>query len=211
MRQRTPLMLSGTALIVAVLGTTPLGQAAGKRLAAAIPPFAKTAGFARFAGDSSKLNGRASTLTGAPGTIPVVGQNGKLPASIGAVGPQGPQGPKGDKGHKGDTGPAGPTGLDGPAGPAGPTGPIGPPGISGYQLVTGGVESDTSLFHSKTISCPAGKKPLGGGGFVNGVNGGGPWLVASAPTADGTGWVVTATRASWSLGMVAYAICAYVT
>jgi hypothetical protein len=75
-RQRIPLMISITALVVAVLGATPLGHAAGEKLAAAVPPFAKTAGYAKFAGNSTKLNSRRSTLKGAPGTIPVVGPNG---------------------------------------------------------------------------------------------------------------------------------------
>ena len=149
-------------------------------------------------------NGRRSSLKGAPGSIPVVGSNGKLPASIGAVGLQGPARPKGDKGLKGDKGDKGPKGS------AGPTGAAGPAGISGYQLVTGGTENDSVLFHTKTVYCPTGKKPLGGGGFVNGVNGGGPWLVANAPTPDGNGWSVTGTRSAGSVGAVAYVICAFV-
>jgi len=201
---RASLILSATAPAVAVLGTTPLGQAAGDRLAKAIPPFSKTAGYAKFAGDSTKLNGRRSSLKGAPGSIPVVGSNGKLPASIGAVGLQGPARPKGDKGLKGDKGDKGPKGS------AGPTGAAGPAGISGYQLVTGGTENDSVLFHTKTVYCPTGKKPLGGGGFVNGVNGGGPWLVANGPTPDGNGWSVTGTRSAGSVGAVAYVICALV-
>jgi len=100
MRQRAPLVLSITALVVAVLAATPFGQAT---VDAVVPPFAKTAGFARLADNSNKLNGHRSTLRGLAGTIPVVGANGKLPASIGAVGPQGPAGAKGDRG------PAGPT------------------------------------------------------------------------------------------------------
>ncbi len=206
LRQRTPLILSATALVVAVLGATPLGQAAGRQLAAAIPPFAKTAGYAKFAGDSTKLNGRRSSLTGAPGTIPVVGKTGKLPASIGVVGPQGPAGPKGDKGLKGDKGDKGATGAAGAAGPAGPPGPS---GISGYQVVrvTPGVTG--SLFSSVEVDCPAGKKVLGGGGNANGINGAGPFLVVSAPKADGTGWYLTVAPPS-SLGVSGYAICAFV-
>src|SRR5437763_1941360 len=86
-------LAAGAALAVAVLAATPLGHAAGKELAAVVP-FAKTAGFAKQAGNAAKLNGRRSTLSGAPKTIPVVGANGKLPATIGAIGPQGPAGPK---------------------------------------------------------------------------------------------------------------------
>jgi hypothetical protein len=106
MPQRAPIVLSITALVVAVLGATPLGQATATKLAAKFPPFAKTAGFAKLSGNSNKLNNHKSTLRGLPGTIPVVGANGKLPASIGAVGPQGPAGAAG---AKGDRGPAGPT------------------------------------------------------------------------------------------------------
>jgi hypothetical protein len=109
MRQRAPLVLSITALVVAVLAATPLGQATVSKVAAKIPPFARTAGFARLSGNSNKLNNHKSTLRGLPGTIPVVGANGKLPASIGAVGVQGPAGPAGPKGDNGAQGPVGPT------------------------------------------------------------------------------------------------------
>jgi len=120
MRQRAPVVLSTAALLVAVLGTTPLGRAAGERLTAAIPPFAKTSGFAKIAGNASKLNGRRSTLSGAPGTIPVVGKDGKLAQAIGAVGPQGARGPEGPRGPQGAAGSAGGSSGDGaPKGPAG--------------------------------------------------------------------------------------------
>jgi hypothetical protein len=108
MRHRTSIVLSSTALVAAVLGVTPLGNAAVHRIAAVVP-------FAKQAGNAAKLNGRRSTLNGAPRTIPVVGANGKLPASLGAVGPQGPAGPKGDRGPKGDPGPKGDTGAIGPS------------------------------------------------------------------------------------------------
>jgi hypothetical protein len=119
MRQRTPIpiLLSSAALVVAVLGATPMGQAAGKGLAAVVP-FAKTAGFAKRAGNASKLNGRRATLSGAPGTIPVVGAKGRLPASIGALGPHGPAGPMGDQGPAGAKGDQGPKGDPGPIGPS---------------------------------------------------------------------------------------------
>ena len=105
MRHRTSIVLSSVALVVAVLGVTPLGNAAVSRIAAVVP-------FAKQAGNAAKLNGHRSSLTGARGTIPVVGKNGKLPASLGGVGPQGPAGPagpKGERGPKGDPGPIGPS------------------------------------------------------------------------------------------------------
>ncbi|MGH7540526.1 MAG: hypothetical protein ACRELC_05975 [Gemmatimonadota bacterium] len=155
MHQRTPLILSATALAVAVLGATPLGHAAGERLAAAVP-FAKSAGFAKVAGNAKKLNGRRSTLAGSPGTIPVIGRNGKLPASIGAVGsagPEGRQGAKGDPGQKGEKG------------DKGSTGPEGPPGMSGWEVVTASSTADKNLSKEATAYCPTGKKPVGGGAF----------------------------------------------
>lgn len=139
MRHRTSIVLSSTALVVAVLGVTPLGNAAVSRIAAVVP-------FAKQAGNAAKLNGRRSSLNGAPRTIPVVGANGKLPASLGAIGPQGLAGPKGDRGPagpKGDTGPIGPSdgyfdSNDGDitlnAGPATRVGTIPIPGAGNYVI-----------------------------------------------------------------------------
>ena len=168
MRTRLPLVLSTLALLVALLGATSLGHAAGTAMRA-VPPFAKTSGFARLADNSTKLNGRKSTLRGLPGTIPVVGANGKLPASIGAVGPQGSQGSQGAMGPRGLTGPVGPKGLTGstgpagPAGPAGPQGPPGPTGVSGWQTVTKTQTWGAGVDAADEVDCPAGKKALGGG------------------------------------------------
>jgi hypothetical protein len=139
MHQRLPLVLSATALAVAVLGATPIGQAAGEQVASAVP-LAKRANFAKQAGNAAKLNGRRSTVSGAPGTIPVVGASGKLPASIGAVGPQGP---KGDRGESG------------------------PPGISDYERVEAlRTINPGDTFVTVSASCPAGKRIIGGGGFT---------------------------------------------
>jgi len=49
MQQRLPVVLSATALAVALLGSTPLGEAA-RDLASSVPPFAKKAGYANQAG-----------------------------------------------------------------------------------------------------------------------------------------------------------------
>ncbi len=51
--KRLPLVLSATALVVAVFGSTPVGHAVGS----AIPAFAKSAGYAKQAGNASALNG----------------------------------------------------------------------------------------------------------------------------------------------------------
>src|SRR5579884_133160 len=112
MKQRLPLILAATALVVAVFDSTPLGHATA-RLVAKVPPFAQKANYAKVAGTANNakaLGGRqASAYATLDGT-------GKLPAALlpqgGAVaGPPGPKGDKGDKGPKGDTGPPGPAGI----------------------------------------------------------------------------------------------------
>jgi hypothetical protein len=108
MKNRVPVILSATALVVAVLGVTPVGQATS------------TAIQTHFARNAHFLRGHAPSQKAGKGKIPFAGKNGKLDSSWGAVGPRGPQGPpgangangapgaKGDKGDKGDTGAQGP-------------------------------------------------------------------------------------------------------
>jgi hypothetical protein len=116
MRQRIPIVLSATALIVALMGMTPLGEAATEQLRAT------------FAQNASKLRGFAPSKRAKKNTVVVRGKNGKidraslpltrgprgLAGPTGPAGPVGPtgatgaQGPKGDKGDKGDTGSPGP-------------------------------------------------------------------------------------------------------
>jgi hypothetical protein len=111
MKQRLPLALSIAALLVALLGSTPVGQAGGRALVKAIP-FAQRAGYATRAGTANNakaLGGhRASSFA-------LLTSGGKLPASLvaGAAGAAGPPGPKGDRGDKGDKG------LQGDPGPNG--------------------------------------------------------------------------------------------
>ena len=202
--------MSTIALLVAVLGATPLGHAAGRAIHV-IPPFAKTAGYARFSGDSSKLNGRKSTLSGAPGTIPVVGKNGKLPTTLGAVGPQGAQGlrsPQGPAGPKGSSGTPGTPGSIEPAGPPGPPGPAGTPGVSGWTFVVKGVGLLSHTSQTIEADCPAGKKALGGG--LTGVHDTYLEVSESGPAgAAATGWQAWAYNAGpYSLNPYVWVICA---
>ena len=194
MRQRAPLVLSITALIVAVFGATPLGHAAGQ-FVSAVPPFAKTAGHAKVAANSLKLNGRRSTLTGAPGTIPVVGMDGKLPASIGAVGAQGPQGPKGDAGATGATGAKGDKGAEGATNVT----------IRQASITNGGSGS----VYTGGADCQPGEKATGGGYFLT-VNAS-PYISTPQPNGGGTptGWyaAVIVTSATSSIGRV-LVVCA---
>jgi len=134
MNQRLPLVLSATALVVALVGSTPIGNAAQNALQ--LVPRAKRADFASNAG---KLNGHKSSVNPKSGQIPVVGADGKLPASIGAVGPKGDQGA------------------------------AGPAGVGGYQIRTENISVPSGDNDDKTfgVSCPGGRVALGGGYSFN--------------------------------------------
>jgi hypothetical protein len=75
MHPRLPLILSASALALAFLASTGLGQAAVRRAEKAVP-------LALFAKNAGKLNGHTSSNTPAPGQIPVVRDNGKLDPAI---------------------------------------------------------------------------------------------------------------------------------
>lgn len=206
MSDRLPVVLSVTALAVAVLGWTPLGEAA--REAAFPSNSVGTAQLRENAVTSPKIrNGsiqgidvQKGTLTGAhvrPGTLTAASfRAGQLPA-----------GAKGDKGDKGDRGERGPKGDKGDEGVAGP------PGLSGYQVVQA-VSGPLSknVFTTVTATCPAGKSVLGGGGFVNGVfpQGPTPALITSRPV-NGNAWQGgMSNNAGSSSNLVVYAVCATV-
>jgi hypothetical protein len=132
-------------------------------------------------------------------------------------GPQGPQGPRGQKGQKGDKGAKGDTGAKGPAGAD---------GVSGYEVVSqtfkevfiensGGMRG---LSEVKTVSCPAGKRVIGGGTNLgtNLAQNGQQRSVSvslSGPNGTGTGWSVQlfnneTTGGGTSIDLQVYAICA---
>jgi hypothetical protein len=92
--QRMSLILSCAALIVALLGATPIGGAAGA-VASNVVPLAKRSGYATNAG---AVNGIKASRKPTAGKLVPLGPNGKLPKSIGAVGPTGEQGPPGVSG-----------------------------------------------------------------------------------------------------------------
>ena len=145
----------------------------------------------------------------------------------GPFGPQGEtglQGPRGLQGDKGDTGPQGLTGPVGPQGPTGSTGPQGPagskgnngdkgdPGISGYGIVSKSGSATLLSFGGNaavlSVSCPSGKKVLGGGGKSN-YNGN--LLSESYPNPAGNGWSIKYSNQSAytkTISLSVYAICA---
>lgn len=138
--------------------------------------------------------------------------------------PPGPAGPKGATGPKGSTGAKGPKGDKGDKGDKGPAGA---PGISGYEVVnqtfkevfiqnSGGMRG---LSEVKTVSCPAGKRAIGGGSDLgtDATQNGQQRQVTvslSAPNGTGTAWSVqlfnNSTSVDTSIDLRVYAICANV-
>jgi hypothetical protein len=101
----------------------------------------------------------------------------------------------------------------GAAGPKGDTGAPGAPGISGYELVSARLDVTSQLFNTVGVTCPPGKKALGGGGATAGgiIPGDGPYIIVSQPSLDGNGWLVqTARGAEGGSVLLGYAICATV-
>src|SRR5262249_11758441 len=123
----------------------------------------------------------------------------------------------GPAGRGGDTGPAGPKGETGPAGPKGDTGPAGPQGQAGPSGISGleyhvspGLIQKPKFSNPVQATCSAGQKAIGGGASSSPVNAL-LYVTVSAPTDDGTGWVVQSHNASEEPETVyAWVICANV-
>ena len=96
----------------------------------------------------------------------------------------------------------------GPAGPSGPAGPAGPPGVSGIERVEFTSAINSTASKTSTVTCPAGKRLLGGGGRLNPVL---PQvaLQQSFPDNDNvyrtSAREIVATGANWSLTV--FAVC----
>ena len=202
---RLALVLSATALTVALFGSTPVGHAVGSK----VPFFAKTAGYANRAGSAAALGGVKLSKQPRPGTLLPLGADGKFPSSVGLAGPVGP---KGEKGEAGPSGAKGATGATGPAGPRGPAGQTGPRGVSGWQFLTKtkSIKADGSA--TLQVNCPSGKRALGGGVAVPYPN-----LYArvhqSAPSgAAATGWLASVLNSypNYTISASVWVICAEV-
>ena len=73
------------------------------------------------------------------------------------------------------------------------------PGVSGYEVVEGGPSIVMNqIYNSVAMTCPAGKKAIGGGGATGGgiIPGDGPYIIVSVPSSDGNGWLVQTARAT---------------
>lgn len=111
----------------------------------------------------------------------------------------------------GQQGPAGPAG---PQGPAGPAGPAGQNGVAGLEIVHSQTAIDSDPEKTATAACPAGKKVVGGGGYVSGFLSYPDQLalVANFPV-NTTSWRVVGQETSAYAGawlVRAYAVCAAV-
>jgi collagen triple helix repeat protein len=131
-RKHLPVVLSATALLVAVLGGTPLAESAADVV--------RTALFARNAG---KVDGLDASKRPTAGALLALGANRKFPASVvppgppGVPGAAGERGPAGAQGTPGSQGAQGAPGADGPGGLQGPQGLEGPPGSNGGPGASG--------------------------------------------------------------------------
>lgn len=186
MRDRLPMIVSITALLIALFGITPLGEAAYE---AVVPR--NSVGTLQLQRNAVKA---AKIAPNAIRTGHVL--DGSLLAADFKAG-QIPQGPKGDKGDKGVPGNPGTPGAA---------------GMSGLVRVTatntGGASSTSPRMAS--ASCPTGKKLLGGGAFVNVVDQAAP-IALRRSNPVGESWVAhayetSATSVSWSLSVAL--ICA---
>ncbi len=102
----------------------------------------------------------------------------------------------------------------GPTGPQGPAGPPGPPGISGLQRFDVATPSSNSNSKTVVVTCPAGKRVVGGGARAIGNGAVVVSITENFPDSDGVHWnskanEVVATAQTWQLQ--AYALCATVT
>jgi Collagen triple helix repeat (20 copies) len=204
-----------TALVVAVLGTTSLGQAAsglvlpknsigapqlkknavsGKKLATNAVSGTK---IAKDAATEMKVkDGSLLTADLAAGQLPAAGRRG--PA--GNPGPKGPQGDQGVPGFKGQPG------VQGPKGDKGDSGPV---GLSGYQRVN---SAWTPLAKGAEVTvfviCPNGKRALGGGPETSApvdVD-----IIYSGAFSDSSWAVRVASDGNYGPGNVrVWAVCAY--
>jgi hypothetical protein len=206
--KRVSIVLSATALVVALFGATPLGHAVGAK----VPLFAKTAGYAQKAGNAAALNGLKASKQPQPGMLIPLGADGRFPASVGLAGPAGP---KGERGEVGERGPVGPKGAVGPAGALGREGPRGPSGISGWQFLTAGMNIPPKTGRTWQVSCPSGKRALGGGVAHANEYKSYTRVMESAPAGAATGWAASVFNDAPSGGITyssfVWVICAHVT
>jgi hypothetical protein len=198
MQVRVHSALSVCALVVAVLGWTPLGEAA--RDAVFPPNSIGTLQLRDNAVVSAKLrNGSVTGLDVQKGTLTGAHvKAGTLLASNFRAGqlPAGAKGDKGDKGQKGDKG---------------DKGPKGDPGLSGLEVVQ---SPSTPLAANGSalvrVTCPAGKRAIGGGGHQASAVGGVAYITSTIPIDTNQWQAAFKNPTGTSAAVWAYAVCATV-
>jgi hypothetical protein len=99
-----------------------------------------------------------------------------------------------------------------PAGPVGAQGPQGPPGLSAREQVSAESPLNNTAPKNVTVTCPAGKKVIGGGVELSGAGRARVTVTENKPAGDNA-WEAEAfeavnTTATWKV--VVHAICANV-
>jgi Collagen triple helix repeat (20 copies) len=139
-----------TVLVVAVLGATPIGHAAGRVL---LP--------SNSVGATQIKKGAVTSLKVKDGTLLASDfKAGQLPA-----GPQGNAGAKGDPGPQGPKGDTGPSGATGPKGEKGDSGPAGPPSGANAVIRRANTAIPANSNGLSQVSCAPGEHATGGGGY----------------------------------------------
>jgi Collagen triple helix repeat (20 copies) len=198
---KTPTVIAITALVVAVLGATPIGDAAGRLV---LPN--NSVGAVQI---------KKSAVTG------LKVKNGSLLAADFKAGqlPAGPQGPKGDTGAQGAKGDTGAQGLKGDPGPQGPIGDKGDSGMPGQPGPPAGsnavIRRESHLIPGNSDGwwrafCNPGARATGGGGYFSDIVAGDAIIVsrpidAQLQAPDGVapvGWLVYVHNASASARML---------
>jgi Collagen triple helix repeat (20 copies) len=155
-KSKIPTIIAITALVVAVFGATPLGQAASRLVLPKNSVGAAQLKKSAVAGKKIAKNAITSIKVKDGSLLAADFKAGQIPA--------GPKGDKGDRGAQGLKGDRGPQGLQGVRGIQGQKGDKGDPGLSGYQVVyQGGQWVQPGQTASGNAQCPAGKLPISGG------------------------------------------------
>jgi collagen triple helix repeat protein len=160
--------------------------------------FAVTAGAAYATGGLGSIVGADGVIHGCfqkfNGDLHVVAADtpecpsGQLPIAWNQTGPKGE---KGDSGARGEQGQPGETGAKGDPGAPGARGPA---GVSGIERISESYVVEHDKYVSYPLSCPAGKRVIGGGAEIrNSIFPGPiplPAIVSSGPSGDDA-WTVT--------------------
>jgi hypothetical protein len=140
MRTHANIGISVIALVVAILGSTPIGEAAWNQV---VPR--NSVGTLQLKRNAVKSRNLAPNAVRAAHVV-----DGSLVSEDFKQG-QLPRGPRGDKGERGDRGPAGPV------------------GISDYEIVRASTIIPPNTQSSAQAACPSGTRVLGGAASVQGV------------------------------------------